>query len=128
MESFVAVFHILVAIVLISLVLIQDTKSGSIGGAFGGGGSNSVLGATGATTLAQQMTRWVAGIFALTCILLSIFSSRSTSSVLDGANPTPMAPVSAPTSTNPATPEASAPATAEPTAPAAQPATPEAGK
>lgn len=125
MESFIAVIHILVALVLISLVLLQDTKSGSIGGAFGGGGSNSVLGATGATTLAQQMTRWVAFVFAITCVMLSIFSSRSTSSVLDGANAAaPMAPVSAPATTAPAE-TTTAPAAAAPAAPATAP---EAGK
>lgn len=122
MESFVAVLHIIVALILIALVLVQDTKSGSLGGAFGGGGSNSVLGATGATTLAQQMTRWVAGVFALTCIMLSIFSSRSTSSVLDGAAAPPIAPASAPASQIPVSPE-TAPAATQPATTA--PATPE---
>ena len=46
MEALVAVVHIVVALVLIGLVLIQDTKSGSVGVFGGGGGSNSVLGAT----------------------------------------------------------------------------------
>jgi preprotein translocase subunit SecG len=85
MEAFIAVLHIIVALVLIGLVLIQDTKSGSVGGAFGGGGSNSVLGATGATTLAQKVTRWTAAIFAISCLTLSVFSTRTTSSVLDSA-------------------------------------------
>ncbi len=121
MESFIAIVHILVALVLISLVLLQDTKSGSVGGAFGGGGSNSVLGATGATTLAQSMTRWVAGIFAVTCLLLSYNSSKTTSSVIDGS------PVSAAPITPASSPEA-APGTDAPVAPAEgapAPATPE---
>jgi len=94
MESFVAIVHILVAFILIALVLVQDSKSGSIGvfGGGGGGGSNSVLGATGATTLAQKMTRWVAAIFAVTCISLSIFSVRSRSSVLDSLPATAVIP------------------------------------
>ena len=92
MESFVAVIHILIAFVLIILVLIQDTKSGSVGVFGGGGGSNSVLGATGATTLAQKLTRWAAAIFAITCISLSVFSVRSRSSILDGM---PVAPAAA---------------------------------
>jgi preprotein translocase subunit SecG len=96
METFVAVVHILVAFVLIGLVLIQDTKSGSVGVFGGGGGSNSVLGATGATTLAQKMTRWVAAIFAVTCIALSVFSVRSRSSILDGLPVVPAAATTAP--------------------------------
>lgn len=90
METFVAVLHIAVALILITLVLLQDTKSGSVGGAFGGGGSNSVLGATGATTLAQKMTRWTAVIFAVTSIALTVFSAKQHKSVVDNL------PVSAP--------------------------------
>ncbi len=124
MESFIAVVHMLVALVMIILVLIQDTKSGSLGGAFGGGGSNSVLGATGATTLAQKMTRWAAVVFAMTCISLSVFSSRSTKSILESMPPAPiMPPASAPATTDsaaPAAPPAAAPAApvdAKPTEP-----------
>ncbi|MFN7825126.1 MAG: preprotein translocase subunit SecG [Pseudobdellovibrionaceae bacterium] len=102
METFAAVLHILVALVLIVLVLIQDTKSGSLGGAFGGGGSNSVFGATGAVSLAAQLTRWTAVIFAVTCIWLSILSARSGKSVVDSMVP-PVAPAAA---------ESSAPAAA----------------
>lgn len=89
METFVAVLHIFVALVLIALVLVQDTKSGSLGGAFGGGGSSSLLGATGATTLAQKATRWAAVVFAITCISLTMYSTRQSDSVIDGALPIP---------------------------------------
>lgn len=123
METFVAIVHIIVALVLIGLVLVQDSKSGSLGGAFGGGGSNSVLGATGATTLAQSMTRWTAGLFAVTCIMLSIFSARSTSSVLDGAIPGGPPAASSPASpAAPATPDAAAPGAPAAPAPETKPA------
>jgi preprotein translocase subunit SecG len=84
METFVTVVHIIVALVLISLVLLQDSKGGA-GGAFGGGSSQSILGATGGTTLAQQLTRWAAVAFAGTCISLSMFATKSSKSVIDGA-------------------------------------------
>lgn len=96
METLVAVIHIVTAFVLILLILLQDSKSGSLGGAFGGGGSNSVLGATGATTLAQKMTRGAAVIFAVTSILLTVYSSRGNRSVLDSLG------ASAPAATAPA--------------------------
>lgn len=123
METFITLTHILVALILIALVLVQDTKSGSVGGAFGGGGSNSVLGATGATTLAQKITRWTAVIFAATSIALSVFSTRAHKSLMDSA---PVAPAAA--ATTPATtPEATAPAAATtPAAAQAPAATPEA--
>ncbi len=123
METFVASLHILVAFVLIVMVLVQDSKSGSMGGAFGGGGSNSVLGATGATTLAQQLTRWTAVIFAMTSITLTVFSTRSHKSILDSvapvsaSAPAAAAPTTEPAATAPATDAAAAPAKTE--APAA---------
>ncbi len=130
MEAFVTVFHIVTAMILIALVLLQDTKSSSVGGAFGGGTSNSVLGATGAATLAQQLTRWVAVVFALTSIALSIFAVQANKSVLDSAPP-PSAESSKlppPSSSSSAVPSATAPsapsATATPVAPSAAPPVP----
>lgn len=105
METFVTVLHIVVALVLIVLVLVQDSKSDGMGGAFGGGGSNSVLGATGAATLAQKMTTWISVVFAMTCISLTIYSTRPAKSVIDTVAPTsqpapqvPQAPAEAPAS------------------------------
>lgn len=107
MDSFITVLHIVVALILIGLVLVQDTKSGSVGGAFGGGGSSSVLGATGAATLAQKMTRWTAVIFAVTSIALTMMSTMSQKSVMSADTPPPAAvtPTAAtPTAETPATP------------------------
>lgn len=116
---------------MIVLVLVQDSKSGSIGGAFGGGGSNSVLGATGATTLAQKLTRYTAVLFAGTCILLTMYASQSHKSILDAggaaAGAAPIVPVSVPATPNPVAPApggvapaetTTAPAAAAPAAPA----------
>lgn len=117
MESFVAVLHIVVALVLIGLVLVQDTKSGSVG-VFGGGGSNSVLGATGATTLAQKLTRWSAAVFAVTCIMLTVFSNRGHRSVLDSLPATSAVPAA--TGAPAAVPGAEAPTGPAATTPAAE--------
>lgn len=125
MESLVAVLHIMVALVLIALILVQDSKSGSVGGAFGGGGSNSILGATGATTLAQKATRVAAIVFALTSITLTIYSSRAHRSVIDDVVTNAAAPSATDAAPAPgATPAAppAAPATSAPAAPAATPA------
>lgn len=99
MDTLVGIIHVITALVLISLVLLQDSKGDGVGGAFGGGTSNSVLGATGATTLAQKMTRWAAIVFAITSISLTVLS-RKPKSVVDNM---------------PAVPAASAPATTDAT-------------
>jgi preprotein translocase subunit SecG len=109
MVTFLAVVHILACLALVGLVLIQDSKGGGV--FTSQATSNSVLGATGATSLAQTMTKVMAVIFALTCIGLSILSARSEKSVVDSALPA--------AATLPATPAETAPATAPEATPAA---------
>lgn len=101
MNTFIAILHVLTALVLISLVLVQDSKGGGALGMGGGGGSNSVLGATGASSLAAKMTRIAAIIFALTSIGLTVLSAQKSKSVLDQmpaavTAPAPVVPASAP--------------------------------
>lgn len=117
MTTFIGILHIIVALVLIILVLIQDSKSDGALGMGGSSGSNSLLGATGAQTLAGKMTVWSAVIFAVTCLTLSVLTASNTKSVVDSL-PLPVAPAAS----APVAPEAAAPATA--TAPAATEAAP----
>ncbi len=122
MENFIAVVHIVVALVLIGLVLIQDSKGGGALG-MGGGGSNSILGATGAQTLAAKLTTGAAIVFAITCLTLTFMSSRGQKSVLDTGAALPMtAPAnpSAPGAATPSTSGAAAPAAATPPAATAE--------
>ncbi len=85
MVSILAVIHIVLSVFLVLLVLIQDPKGGSVGGMFGGGGggSNSLFGATGAPTFLAQVTRWMAVVFAGSCIAMTIFIKPKEESVLD---------------------------------------------
>ena len=66
MVSALIVFYFLVALSLIILVLLQDPKGD--GAIFGGGGSQSLFGATGATSFIVKATRVVAVLFAL-CVI-----------------------------------------------------------
>lgn len=124
MTTFIGILHIIVALVLIVLVLIQDSKSDGALGMGGSSGSNSLLGATGAQSLAGKMTVWAAIIFAVSCLTLSVMTSSKTKSVVD-ALPLPTAPATTPAAdataaavtaapTEAATPAASPAATATP--------------
>ena len=66
MVSALIVFYFLVALSLIILVLLQDPKGD--GAIFGGGGSQSLFGATGATSFIVKATRVAAILFAL-CVI-----------------------------------------------------------
>lgn len=117
--GFISVFHLVLAVIVILLVLIQDSKGGALG-AFGGGtSSNSILGPTGTTSFLATLTRWVVIGFAITSVILTNLTSNKGGSALDEvAAPAATAP-SVPQ--NPAAAPAAAPAPTE-TAPAASPA------
>lgn len=119
LTTILTVIHILLTLALIFLVLIQDSKGGGLGG-LSGGNANTLLGATGATTLAAKFTRYTAIGFAVSCLLLAVITSKSTKSVIDelpvqpkpllavGAGATPLpSPTAAPEATQ-ATPESKA--------------------
>lgn len=110
MVTFLAIVHVIACIALIALVMIQDSKGGGV--FTSQASSGSVLGATGATSLAQTMTKVLALIFAATCIGLSILAAHSQKSVVDSVVPsaTTAAPAAAETTpvnaTQPAAPAA----------------------
>lgn len=101
--------HILVAVALIAVVLLQSGKGADIGAAFGGGSSQTVFGGRGATTLLHKVTTVAAFLFMLTSLSLAVYKGgRRASSVI---REEPQAPASA---TPPAAPPAAAPAGAGP--------------
>lgn len=111
MVTFLTILHIIITLSLIGLVLIQDSKGGGMGAFGGGGNSNSVLGATGATSLAAKLTQWFAIAFAISCIALAMTTGRSKKSVVDAMAPVPPAaqvnPGTTPTTPPPADASAS---------------------
>ena len=63
--------HVLVALLIILLVLMQRPKSEGLGAAFGGGMTDNLFGAQG-TNVLQTITRWLGGIFFALALTLSI--------------------------------------------------------
>lgn len=70
MQQLILVVHIIVAICLIVLVLIQHGKGADVGAAFGSGASNTMFGSIGATPFLIKLTAGLAGIFFATSLLL----------------------------------------------------------
>ena len=83
MISALIVFYFVIAVLLIILVLLQDPKGD--GAIFGGGGSQSLFGATGATSFTVKATRLVAILFAVSVIGINymLMSGNNKSAVYD---------------------------------------------
>ena len=71
METFVLVLHVLVALGIVGLVLLQHGKGADVGAAFGGGASGSVFGATGSANFLSRATAMLAVVFFLTSLGLT---------------------------------------------------------
>lgn len=87
MEIVLWVVHILVALGLIGLVLLQQGKGADIGAAFGSGASNTVFGARGSANFLSRTTAVLAVLFFVTSLSLAYFvtSAPKRQSVIDRA-------------------------------------------
>ena len=66
--------HIIVAVVLVVLVLMQKSSDQGVGAAFGGGVTEAVFG--GSVTPLVRMTIWCACILLATTLLLAVLHAR----------------------------------------------------
>lgn len=89
METFIWVVHVLTAITVIVLVLLQHGKGADMGAAFGSGSSGSLFGASGSANFLSRTTGALAALFFITSLGLTYLSSHKTEDggVMDKALP-----------------------------------------
>lgn len=75
MFSVVLTIHLLVALTIIGLVLIQHGKGADAGASFGGGSSQTVFGSRGSATFLSRLTAILAAVFFMTSITLAYMSA-----------------------------------------------------
>ena len=75
MYQLILVFHVLVALVLIGLVLIQHGKGADIGASFGSGASSTVFGSQGTGSFLFKLTGGLALTFFVTSLTMSYLVS-----------------------------------------------------
>ena len=89
METVLLVVHLLIALGLIGVVLLQRSEGGALGiGGGGGGGSGSLFTARGVGNALTRTTAWLAVAFFCTSIALTVLATqRGGNSVIDGVAP-----------------------------------------
>ena len=69
--------HVLLALMIIGLVLLQRGKGAEAGAGFGSGASGTVFGARGTSTLFSKLTAVFAGLFFVTSLTLAYLGSHA---------------------------------------------------
>jgi preprotein translocase subunit SecG len=80
MEILVLVIHVIAALSIIGLVLLQHGKGADVGAAFGSGTSGSLFGAAGSANFLSRATAILAVVFFLSSLGLTYLSSQKTES------------------------------------------------
>ncbi|MDK1024011.1 MAG: preprotein translocase subunit SecG [Gammaproteobacteria bacterium] len=73
-EDLVLVAHVMAALAIIGLVMIQQGRGAEMGSGFGGGSSNTVFGSAGAGNFLTRATTIVALLFFITSFSLAYFA------------------------------------------------------
>lgn len=95
MLTLLAIVHIVIGLSLVLFVLLQDPKGGAMGVFSGGSSSNTFFGSSGASNFLTTTTKWLAVLFAVSCLTLTYITAKQSSSVMDNL-PASAAPVTAP--------------------------------
>jgi preprotein translocase subunit SecG len=113
MTTILIVVHVIVCVALIMIVLLQTGKGADMGAAFGGGGSQTLFGSTGASTFLSKATTGAAVIFMLTSLALAYLSSHRMADSIIQSTPAPVEQPASDNQSGTAPQESSAPAKTE---------------
>ncbi len=108
MLQIVLVIHLMIAVALIAVVLMQKSEGGALG--IGGGGMSNFMTGRGSANVLTRATAILAACFMLTSVLLVViprFGAQAPSIIPSATMPAPSqpaAPASGTTNTPPATP------------------------
>ncbi len=78
MESIVWSIHVIAAVVMVVMVLLQQGKGADMGAAFGSGSAGSVFGASGSANFMSRTTALIATVFFCTSLGLTYISTNRT--------------------------------------------------
>ena len=74
MTGFLIAIHTIVSLLLIAVVLMQASQGGGLSGTFGGNAASSVLGGQNAGNVLSRITTWLATLFLVLAVIISVLS------------------------------------------------------
>jgi len=76
MHQLALIIHVLVAVAIVGLVLVQHGKGADVGASFGSGSANTMFGSQGHMPFLMKLTSVLAVIFFATSLTLGVLASR----------------------------------------------------
>lgn len=87
MEKLVLIVHVLIALSIIGLILLQQGKGAEAGASFGAGASQTVFGSQGSGNFFSHLTAILATVFFVTSFGLAILARQGTEANIDADLP-----------------------------------------
>lgn len=85
LANLVLTVHVIVAVSIVVLVLLQHGKGADMGAAFGSGSAGSLFGSSGSANFLSRATGVCAAIFFVTCLALTYFHApKASTGVMSG--------------------------------------------
>jgi len=94
LHNIIMVIHVLVAVSLVGIILLQQGKGAEAGAAFGSGASGTVFGSRGSASFLTRTTGILATVFFITSLTLAYLSTQQAkpTSVVEQPVPAQVAP------------------------------------
>ena len=84
-EQIVLIVHVVIAVAIVGLVLIQQGKGADAGASFGGGGSQTVFGAPGGGNALTRATAILATLFFVTSFSLAVIAKQKANEIREAS-------------------------------------------
>ena len=78
MNQLFLIIHLLVALAIIGLIMLQQGKGADIGASFGAGASQTLFGSDGSGNVIAKATAWLSAIFFATSFGLAVIATKNT--------------------------------------------------
>jgi preprotein translocase subunit SecG len=83
MEQIILVVHLLVALAIIGLIMLQQGKGADMGASFGAGASQTLFGSSGSGNVLTRATAWLVALFFATSFGLALLANQQSQSAVD---------------------------------------------
>jgi len=90
-EQLILVTHLLLALAIIGLIMLQQGKGADMGASFGAGASQTLFGSSGSGNVLTRATAWMVALFFATSFGLAVIAKNKTAPVDDFDLPLPAA-------------------------------------